>query len=334
MEMFKKAKNGNTMTKAVNILPVLLLFLLFLSSCVKTPDNVDTDHAEESLEYTYEVYDLKRNGYKLHLDSMKMTGTQPEKNILLIHGVTYSSHEFDVDYEDYSLVRALAREGYMVWRLDITGFGQSDAVTDGFLPDSDYAAEDINATVDKILEVTGEEVIDLLGWSWGTVTVSRYAVKHPDHINKLVLYAPIISGIGEYELKEPFHKNTWEHAAEDFQRDDSGGYDLEIADPVVINILCSNSWRYDGENSPNGGRRDLCVSDSVKLIDFSALKMPTLVIYGDRDPYINFECIDDEAEFLPEGSSVEVIPGASHVAFIEKPYHRDFQERVFRFLSD
>ena len=59
MEMFKKAKNGNTMTKAVIILPVLLLFLLFLSSCVKTPDNVDTDHAEESLEYTYEVYDLK-----------------------------------------------------------------------------------------------------------------------------------------------------------------------------------------------------------------------------------------------------------------------------------
>ena len=57
--MFKKAKNGNTMTKAVIILPVLLLFLLFLSSCVKTPDNVDTDHAEESLEYTYEVYDLK-----------------------------------------------------------------------------------------------------------------------------------------------------------------------------------------------------------------------------------------------------------------------------------
>ena len=85
---------------------------------------------------------------------------------------------------------------------------------------------------------------------------------------------------------------------------------------VVLAILCSNSWRYDGENSPNGGRRDLCVSDSVKLIDFSALKMPTLVIYGDRDPYINFECIDDEAEFLPEGSSVDVIPGASHVAFI------------------
>ena len=30
--MFKKAKNGNTMTKAVIILPVLLLFLLFLGN--------------------------------------------------------------------------------------------------------------------------------------------------------------------------------------------------------------------------------------------------------------------------------------------------------------
>ena len=334
MDISKMAKIGTAMKKPVRSLSVFLLTLLFLTSCVKTPGNADTECAEEIIDYTYEVYDLKRNDYRLHLDSMKAVGTLPGKSILLIHGVTYSSHEFDVDYEDYSLVRALAREGYLVWRLDITGFGQSEAVTDGFLPDSDYAAEDINAAVDKILEVTGQEKIDLLGWSWGTVTVSRYAVKHPDHINKLILYAPIIRGIGEYEVMEPFHKNTWEHAAEDFQRDDSGGYDLEIADPVVINMLCSNSWRYDGESSPNGGRRDLCVADSVKLIDFSALKMPTLVIYGDKDPYINYECIDDEKVFLPAGSSVEVIPGASHVAFIEKPFHKDFQERVFRFLSD
>jgi len=36
---------------------------------------------------------------------------------------------------------------------------------------------------------------------------------------------------------------------------------------------------------------------------------------------------------LPAGSELEVIEGASHVAFIEKPYYRDFQDRLIRFLG-
>ena len=73
--------------------------------------------------YVSEVFPLEREGIDLHLECMKQEGASPDKNILLIHGVTYSSHEFDINYQDYSLVRKLAREGYCVWRLDIAGFG-------------------------------------------------------------------------------------------------------------------------------------------------------------------------------------------------------------------
>ena len=34
---------------------------------------------------------------------MKVDGTEPKDNILLMHGSTYSSHEFDIDYKDYSI---------------------------------------------------------------------------------------------------------------------------------------------------------------------------------------------------------------------------------------
>ena len=76
-----------------------------------------------------------------------------------------SYHVYDIDYADYSLVRFLAREGYAVWRLDIAGIGQSEAVSDGFMPDPDYAAEDIGAAVEEIVRITGQDKIDLLGWS-------------------------------------------------------------------------------------------------------------------------------------------------------------------------
>lgn len=303
----------------------LLVSMLAMASAEKA--------AQSGVRYTCEAFPLERAGVALHLDRMIVEGAVPNRNILLIHGVTYSTHEFDIDYEDYSLVRALAREGYGVWRLDIAGFGQSEEVEDGFLPDSEYAVEDINAAVDRICEVTGEERIDLLGWSWGTVTTSRCAAKYPEHIGRLVLYAPILSGIGEYEVTEPFHHNTWEHAADDFQRTETGAFDYDIVDPIVLEMLCSSSWHYDRESSPNGGRRDICVDESQQLIDLESIAMPTLVICGDQDPYLNYDLVYTALEHLPLGSALEVIKGASHVAFIEKPYHHDFRERLIGFLE-
>ena len=229
--------------------------------------------------------------------------------------------------------RRLVRGGYDVWRLDIAGFGQSGSVPDGFLPDSDYAAEDIHAAVERIIEETGLDKIDVFGWSWGTVTVGRFAAAYPEHVNRLVLYAPILCGIGEYEVTEPFHHNTREHAADDFQRTADGIFDDEMAEPVVRELWCSACWHYDGESSPSGGRRDICVDSSVKLIDLSAIHMPTLVICGGNDPYLNYDLVNDCLSCLPEGSELVVIEGGSHMVFVEKPYYHSFQNSPAEFLD-
>ena len=280
----------------------------------------------------YREYSVEYDSALLHLDSLETEQLNPEKNILLVHGVTYSSHEFDIAYQDYSLARRLAEEGYRVWRLDIMGYGQSAPVEDGFRPDSDYAADNIAAAMERILKETGQNRIDLLGWSWGTVTAGRFAVKHPEVLRKLVLYAPILCGLGQQEITEAFHHNTWEHAAEDFQKLPDGSLDYTAVDPVVVELYCSGCWRYDGEFSPNGGRRDLCVDPSVRLIDLSRIRVPTLVICGDRDPYLNPDLVKRSLEELPDGSELKVFEGASHVAFVEKPYYRAFQESLAAFL--
>ncbi len=316
--------------KACNLLIVMIFsvaVLGLLAGCT-TVDNQAKDVA-----FISEVHPLEREEVALHLDSMKLEGTDPEKNILLIHGVTYSSHEFDIDYEDYSLVRRLALEGYRVWRLDIAGFGMSEAVDDGFLPDSDYAAKDIAAAVDLIVSETGQEKIDVLGWSWGTVTVGRFVAAHPEHVNSLVLYAPILCGLGRYEVEEPFHHNTWSHAADDFQRSDDGSFDYSITDPVLLEMWCSSCWHYDGEFSPNGGRRDICVEKEEKLIDLAEITVPTLVICGSKDPYLDYDLVNGVLEYLPKGSKLEVIEGGSHVVYVETPYYHDFQNRLIRYLE-
>ena len=307
---------------------LLALFMAAMAMVQGAPASAD------EAEYTRTVCPLERNGTALYLSQTVLSGAQPGRQILLVHGVTYSSHEFDMDYLDYSLVRYLARNGYGVWQLDIAGFGRSGAVEAGFAVDSDYAAEDIRAAAETILRETGEETIDVLGWSWGTVTTGRFAAMHPEMVGRLVLYAPILCGIGEYEVAEPFHHNTWEHAADDFQRGPDGSFDPSVTDPAVLEWFCSSCWHYDGESSPNGGRRDICVDPSNRLIDLAQITAPTLVICGDQDPYLDYSLVNRCLEDLPEGSALEIIPGGSHVVFLEKPFYHDFQERLLRFLRD
>ena len=121
------------MKKFCILMIVICLFLC--TGCHKNTTAAEPDGRADT-DCVYTEYSLERNGIALHLDRVSAEGTASQKSILLIHGVTYSSHEFDIDYKDYSLVRKLAREGYDVWRLDIAGFGQSESVPDGFLPDS------------------------------------------------------------------------------------------------------------------------------------------------------------------------------------------------------
>ena len=287
-----------------------------------------------SIPFDQKVVPLERNGVRLHLDRIALADTQPAKQILLVHGLTYSSHEFDVDYADYSLARFLATQGYAVWRLDVAGYGSSEDVKDGFMPNSDYAAEDVAAAARTIIAQSGQKKIDVLGWSWGTVTSGRFAAKHPELVRRLVLYAPILVGLGEAKVTAPFNANTWVHAAGDFQVTASGDIDYTICEPAVVATFQSNAWRYDKDSSPNGGRKDLLVSDTVRLIPFERITVPTLVICGDRDPYLKLDRI---REAMPELASKEsrlfVIEGAAHAMMMERPYYRLFRETVADFLK-
>lgn len=311
------------------VMVAAMMIVCAMSVCL-----AETAPAEEAVSYTYEEFPCEYDGIALHLDRIAVEGATAEKNILLVHGLTYSSHEFDIDYQDYSLVRKLAREGYAVWRVDVAGYGRSQEVEDGFMPNSDYAAEDINAAVEAIIAETGAEKIDVLGWSWGTVTSSRFVAKYPEHVNKLVLYAPILVGLVEAEVSDPFHVNTWEHANDDFQYAADGSFDLSITDPVIIEMYASSCWHYDRTSSPNGGRRDLCVDPSNDLIDLPAISVPTLVIVGSNDPYMaDWDKVNTCLEKLPEGSELEIIDGAAHAMMLEIEYHTVFQDYVTAFLA-
>ncbi|MDR1623102.1 MAG: alpha/beta hydrolase [Synergistaceae bacterium] len=304
-----------------HVLFVVLLVALVLQGGVAFAANVQT-----------EVFPLERNGIQLHLARYQTDDGGGKKPLLMVHGLTYSSHEFDVDYGDYSLVRFFANNGYSVWLLDIAGYGSSQKVEDGFLPNSDYAAEDIAAAAKLITTTSKTAKLDVLGWSWGTVTGGRFAAKYPDLVGKLVLYAPIVAGLGVYEVPDAYHSNDWLHAAGDFQVKADNSIDYDIVEPIVVDTFLSNCWRYDGAGSPNGGRRDLLVASTERLIPTANIKAPTLLIVGDKDPYVSVALCEEAKKTLANGE-LKVIEGAAHAAMMEKPYYKEFRESVLEFLK-
>ena len=103
--------------------------------------------------------------------------------------------------------------------------------------------------------------------------------------------------------------------------------------PVWIRSTCSSCWHYDGDSSPNAWRRDALVSEDNVLIDLTKITVPTLVICGDKDPYLNMDRVKTSLDLLPDGSELKVIPGGSHIVLYEKDCYKEFQDSVAVFLT-
>jgi len=119
--------------------------------------------------------------------------------VLLVHGATLGHRLFDLPRPGYSLMDELAKAGRVVYAVDIRGYGTSvggavmeeSAAMNPPYAGVGVAVEDIAAAVDFIRKRRGVAALDLIGFSWGTITAARYAGTHPDKIARLALYAPL-----------------------------------------------------------------------------------------------------------------------------------------------
>ena len=140
------------------------------------------------------------------------------KVALFVHG-GYSPAKlaFDAEYRDYSWMEYLARAGYDVFAMDMTGYGQSgrpmmddpcnlearyqDLVIPRTLAarcepkykfelvSSDTESADIDRVVDFIRKLRGVDKITLIGWSGGGIRTGTYTVRHPEKVEKLIIQA-------------------------------------------------------------------------------------------------------------------------------------------------
>ncbi len=232
----------------------------------------------------------------VNLSVIDVSPRQPEQTLVLIHGFGGRASQWQYQFEAFAT-------RYRVLSLDLRGHGQSTREV------NDFRLDRLLADLDAVLEARGvEEPFILLGHSFGGAIVTEFAVRHPARLARLIM----IASAGEYRL------NNLYRLAFQLPR----GV-LRLAQPLFRGLvdasLTSLKQFFHQTLKPWRGW------DS-----FPRLKVPTMVIMGDRDRVFPQAAFSRVAELVPDAEVVNVGVSA-HMVMLER---RDAVNRAIeRFIA-
>jgi pimeloyl-ACP methyl ester carboxylesterase len=282
-------------------------------------------------------------------------GSMANRVLLFVHGAgTPAEVAFDVPYGDYSWMAYLARAGFDVFSMDMTGYGRSTRPTPmndpcNLSPEQQQALvpamlaapckasypsrlttiasdwNDIGAVVDHLLTLRGVEKVSLLAWSLGGPRAGGYASQHPEKVERLVLLAPAyaLDG-GERPSKVPADgavMSTQSHA------DFTTGWDRQVGcpaqyEPAVSDAVWSSMLASDPVGAtwgPGVRRAPLVTSWGFGSAVVSKMQTPALLVSGVHDAQVSMERV--RALYKDLGSEEKVfidLACSSHNAMWEK----------------
>jgi pimeloyl-ACP methyl ester carboxylesterase len=275
----------------------------------------------------------------------------PERVVLFVHGAgTPAEVAFDVPHQDYSWMAFLARAGYDVFSVDMTGYGRSTrpaAMTDpcnlaadrqaGFTSspckptyphaittiESDW--NDIGSAVDYIRRLRRIERVSMVAWSQGGPRAGGYALRHPEKVNRLVLLAPgynrASAGAAPAKPAEAVAFNTQSRAEFDANWDRQVGCADQVSpgvpDAVWADMLASDpvgaTW------GPGVRRAPTTPTWGWNAAAVAKAQTPTLMIAAVHDKQVNPDRVRDLHADLGATQKVLLDLGcSSHNAMWEK----------------
>jgi 3-oxoadipate enol-lactonase len=220
---------------------------------------------------------------------------------------------------------------HRVIRYDVRGFGKSDIARNTY---SDY--KDLRALLYHLRVKTAS----LVGVSNGGRIAADFAVEYPSMLDHLVLVSPGMSG---YKSSGPEEDKMWEEFDRQMKPQEVADREGRAVDAVEMDV---NAWA-SAQTPVNRERiRQIALDNFHVHVEnpwklqvppeprtfqrLSQIRIPTLVIIGDRDVPPQILLTDNIHSHIP-GSKRLLIPGADHIANMSKP--EEFNIAVLEFLK-
>jgi len=241
--------------------------------------------------------------------------------LLLVHGMAGSSATWQ------HVIPALA-ERYTVVAPDLLGHGESAK------PRGDYSLGAHASLLRDLLNVLGHERATCIGQSLGGGIVLQFAYQFPERCERIVLVGS--GGLGTEvnlilrALTAPFAESLFSLVCSAPLRDAAARFGSLLGHRGIrLSPAGQEMWRSYASLADEPGRRaffrtlrsvvDLrgqAVHAGDRL--YLAAHMPTLIIWGDHDPFIPHHHGSTTHAAIP-GSRLEIFPGAGHYPHCEDP---------------
>ncbi len=245
---------------------------------------------------------VRANGIDVHYTA---EGNGPP--LVLLHGASSSA------LEDWSAQRPLFRRAFRLYLVDLRGHAGTRGEVGPHLDTTDLA-DDLLATVDAL----GLSTFHLAGFSLGGLTALHFAIRHPERLRTLVL-------VGVDPQPEP--RASVARVLMDPDR-------IERQEPAWAAQL----ERRHGPVQGPGAWRDLlrAIHAGIRTetvlapADLRRVRVPTLVVTGDRDVFVP---VDHAVAFyrqLPD-AQLCIVPDCGHQAMVLRPrLFGDVAEQFYR----
>lgn len=313
--------------------------------------DVHTVHAEDD-GHPLAVYTVENNNV---YDTEQ---SKPRTPVLLLHGRTWSSTTVyhlegaSEGGENRSLLQALSDTHHIQpYAMDFRGFGGTPKDESGFV-EPRRCVSDVVSVLNWMHEKRNKEAGEdsrpaLLGWSHGALIAQMTAQRHKEALSKLILYGSTYNPNVEYPIPSlsddprnptkghtdhddfPVHemaaRNEYEATMEDFT---NFGDEARIFPPVSAKLFAEAAL----------------ISDPIKVQWWnlhqlnechpSLVKVPTMVIAGDQDPYAPMQTQAELYFNLARGEDRvwSLIANADHAVHLSDARHR-FVEKINAFLA-
>jgi pimeloyl-ACP methyl ester carboxylesterase len=309
---------------------------------------------------------------QLFVRAVKPTANRDRTPILLLHGGGGGGiASYDVNVSGYSLAETFANAGHPTYLMNVRGWERSTRPAglsqannaNPPLVQSEEVVRDISAVVDAIQQRHQNQAVALVGHASGGHWAGMYTSRNPDKISALVMLNSLYGVNAPWELRQTFESKDnpgqfnldgaayREVTAEGLITNWSNNIPVEDKtqwrDPAVAQAYQTLTFENDSTSGtrqppsvriPGGFRLDAYnLSRGQKLWNAADIRVPTLVIRGDRDHWsrqVDLQALNAELVNARRKKMV-TIPDGTHFLFLDRPERgRDrFVQEVLSFLD-
>ncbi len=294
------------------------------------------------------------------------------KVVLFVHGGTVPSvPDYDLDYKDYSWMGYLAEEGYDTFAMDQSGYGRSPRpmMDDACNMNADDQAlvtpnplsatcepsyphglttvqsdwDEIDTVVDYIRTLRGVDKVSLVGWSAGGRRTGGYAARHPEKVDKLILYAPAYAPDGPSEPSASMPLAGVPMRLQTHETLTRGRWHTNVAcenqvDPGIREVIWQTIMSFDSLGSiwgpPEGVMRVRAGNSSWGWNKEYATKVeaPTLILVGQQDNPQSRDVLYDDLTGT-DSKVLVTMECATHFAVWERSQYKFMHEASLEWLE-